>query len=74
MVRAQRFERAVNYLDTGETATVETSVIRFISAHPTQHHLEGGNYSADNLLFSSSLHFVVTHFDCDYVYGQGSGD
>ena len=44
---------------TGTIATAETSVVCFKAFHPTKTHLEGGNYCADKLLFSTGLRIAI---------------
>ena len=61
--------RIISHMDV--TATAETSIGSFIGFHLTKTHLEGGNYYANTLLFSTCLHIAVILI-FEYAYGRRS--
>ena len=65
MVRFQQRDRGVCtfiYCITGVTATVETSVVRFIGLPPTILHQGSGNWYADKILFLVAARLRTTRW------------
>jgi len=52
---------------TGVTATVETSIVRFIGFYPTKTHLECRNYYAEKTIISKML-LYCSNFDFEFTY------
>ena len=62
-----------NISHTAVTAKAETSVVSFIGFHPTQTHIDSGNYYADKLLYFKWFPYC-RRFEFEYAYGHQGGN